>query len=74
MVPSWRSLHLMADLFDGEFEQAGTSPPQTPDDLAAIMRTMVSEAIAKEAKTSTAKSIGGTAHVAKVTRDGAFSV
>jgi hypothetical protein len=67
-------LNLMTELFDAEFAQADTSPPQNPDELAAIMRTMVSEAIARDANRSAVPNIGGTAHLAKVTRDGAFYV
>lgn len=67
-------LNLLSGLFDGEIAQADTSPPQTPDELAAIMTTIVNEAIAQDAKRPTGRSIGGTAHVAKVTRHSAFLI
>jgi hypothetical protein len=72
-VRQWCDPPEVADLFDGGHGQVDTSPPQTPDELVAILRTMVNEAIAEELKRTGRKgSIGGTAHLAKVTRDGAF--
>jgi hypothetical protein len=72
-VRQWCGPRVVADLCDENLAQADTSPPQSPDELAAIMRTMVSKAITEEPKrTGGTRTIGGTAHLAKVTRDGAF--
>jgi hypothetical protein len=66
---------VVADLVRDRLAHADTSPARTLDEVAAIMRKTVSEAIAEEAKHTTGnRSIGGTAHVAKVTRDGAFII
>ena len=71
-VRQWCGPAVVADLFDEELAQADTTPPQSPDELVAIMRTMVTDSIAEEPKrTGGNRSIGGTAHVAKITRDGA---
>jgi hypothetical protein len=65
----------LRDLLETRLTLAATAPVNTVDDLVAIMRTIVNEAIAEDRKrTGGNGSIGGTAHVAKVTRDGAFLI
>jgi hypothetical protein len=69
---------VVADLVERGLTQADTSPANTPDELAAILRKIVGDAIAKEAEEAKSsgrkENIGGTAHLAKVTREGAFLV
>jgi hypothetical protein len=64
----------LRDLLEEQLALAATASVNTVDDLVVITRKIVNEALAEESKRTTAKSIGGTAHVAKVTRDGAFLV
>jgi hypothetical protein len=64
------SLH---ELLEEQLKLAVSAPINTVDELAAIMRKIVSGAIVEEEKLSGGnRSVGGTPHVAKVTRIGAF--